>query len=173
VTIYPPVGRASRHRSSGGYEVDGDFGAGSGGSAFAEEDEVGHRDKHFGSVGGRPPRVISMSTPVGPYTPIVRAGDVLFTSGQIGIIDGAIVEGGIEAELRQVFVNLRGVLQSAGAGLGDVVKTTVFLVDMADYAKMNEIYVEEFGDHRPARSAVAVAQLPLGAQIEIEAIASI
>ncbi|MFT5204565.1 MAG: 2-iminobutanoate/2-iminopropanoate deaminase [Candidatus Aldehydirespiratoraceae bacterium] len=114
-----------------------------------------------------------MSTPVGPYTPIVRAGDVLFTSGQIGINNGAIVEGGVESELRQVFVNLRGVLQSAGAGLGDVVKTTVFLVDMADYAKMNEIYVEEFGDHRPARSAVAVAQLPLGAQIEIEAIASI
>ena len=114
-----------------------------------------------------------MSTPVGPYTPIVRGGDLLFTAGQVGIADGSIVEGGLEAELRQVFANLRGVLSSANASLADVVKTTVFLVDMDDYATMNEIYMEEFGDHRPARSAVAVAKLPLGAQIEIEAIATI
>jgi len=114
-----------------------------------------------------------MSTPVGPYTPIVRGGDLLFTAGQVGIVDGSIVEGGLEPELRQVFVNLRSVLSSAHASLADVVKTTVFLVDMDDYAAMNEIYVEEFGDHRPARSAVAVAQLPLGARIEIEAIATI
>jgi len=115
----------------------------------------------------------AMSTPVGPYTPIVRGGDLLFSSGQIGIADGAIVDGGIEAQLRQVFVNLRGVLSSANASLADVVKTTVFLVDMDDYATMNTIYMEEFGDHRPARSAVAVAKLPLGAQIEIEAIATV
>jgi 2-iminobutanoate/2-iminopropanoate deaminase len=114
-----------------------------------------------------------MSKPVGPYTPIVRGGDLLFTAGQVGIADGAIVEGGLEAELRQVFVNLRSVLSSANASLADVVKTTVFLVDMDDYAAMNEIYMEEFGDHRPARSAVAVAKLPLGAQIEIEAIATV
>jgi len=114
-----------------------------------------------------------MSTPVGPYTPIARGGDLLFTSGQIGIADGAIVDGGVEAQLRQVFANLRGVLSSANASLADVVKTTVFLVDMDDYAAMNEIYMEEFGDHRPARSAVAVAKLPLGAQIEIEAIATV
>ena len=114
-----------------------------------------------------------MSKPVGPYTPIVRGGDLLFTAGQVGIANGAIVEGGIEAELRQVFANLRGVLSSANASLADVVKTTVFLVDMDDYATMNEIYMEEFGDHRPARSAVAVAKLPLGAQIEIEAIATV
>ena len=114
-----------------------------------------------------------MSTPVGPYTPIVRGGDLLFTAGQVGISEGKIVEGGLEAELRQVFINLRGVLQSAGATLSDVVKTTVFLVDMADYGKMNEIYMEEFGNHRPARSAVAVAELPIGAQIEIEAIATV
>ncbi|MGA0237258.1 MAG: RidA family protein [Acidimicrobiales bacterium] len=114
-----------------------------------------------------------MSKPVGPYTPIVRGGDLLFTAGQVGIADGAIVEGGLEAELRQVFVNLRSVLSSANASLADVVKTTVFLVDMDDYATMNEIYMEEFGDHRPARSAVAVAKLPLGAQIEIEAIATV
>ncbi len=114
-----------------------------------------------------------MSTPVGPYIPIARGGDLLFTSGQIGIVDGAIVDGGVEAQLRQVFANLRGVLSSANASLADVVKTTVFLVDMNDYATMNEIYMEEFGDHRPARSAVAVAKLPLGAQIEIEAIATV
>ena len=67
-----------------------------------------------------------MSKPVGPYTPIVRGGDLLFTAGQVGIADGAIVEGGLEAELRQVFVNLRSVLSSADASLTDVVKTTVF-----------------------------------------------
>ena len=114
-----------------------------------------------------------MSKPVGPYTPIVRGGDLLFTAGQVGITDGAIVEGGLAAELRQVFVNLRSVLSSADASLTDVVKTTVFLTDMGDYAAMNEIYMEEFGDHRPARSAVAVKGLPLGAKIEIEAIAAV
>ena len=114
-----------------------------------------------------------MSTPVGPYSPIVRGGDLLFTAGQVGITADGLVEGGIEAELRQVFVNLRSVLSSAGASLADGVKTTVFLVDMGDYAKMNEIYVQEFGDHRPARSAVAVAELPIGARVEIEAIATV
>ena len=114
-----------------------------------------------------------MSKPVGPYTPIVRGGDLLFTAGQVGIADGAIVEGGLEAELRQVFVNLRSVLSSANASLADVVKTTVFLVDMDDYATMNEIYMEEFGDHRPARSAVVVKELPLGALVEIEAVATV
>ena len=114
-----------------------------------------------------------MSKPVGPYTPIVRGGDLLFTAGQVGIADGAIVEGGLAAELRQVFVNLRSVLSSADASLNDVVKTTVFLTDIGDYAAMNEIYMEEFGDHRPARSAVAVKELPLGAKIEIEAIAAV
>ncbi len=114
-----------------------------------------------------------MAKPVGPYTPIVRGGDLLFTAGQVGIVDGAIVDGGLESELRQVFANLRAVLSSANASLADVVKTTVFLADMGDYAKMNEIYMEEFGDHRPARSAVEVASLPLGAQVEIEAIATV
>ncbi len=112
-----------------------------------------------------------MSTPVGPYSPFVRSGDLVFTSGQVGILDGAIVEGGLEPQLRQVFINLRAVLDSAGTSITDVIKTTVFLVDMDDYAEMNRIYVEEFANHRPARSAVAVAQLPLGARVEIEAIA--
>ena len=110
-----------------------------------------------------------MSKPVGPYTPVVRAGDWLVCSGQIGIVDGAIVDGGLEAQLRQAFANLRGLLEGEGASLGDVVKTTVFLVDMDDYAAMNAVYIDEFGDHRPARSAVAVAALPLGAVVELEA----
>jgi 2-iminobutanoate/2-iminopropanoate deaminase len=110
-----------------------------------------------------------MATP--PYTPIVRAGELIITSGQIGIVDGSIVEGGIASEIEQVFDNLEAVLASEGATLDDVVKATVFILDMADYALMNEHYVARFGDHRPARSAIAVHQLPLGAQIEIEAIA--
>lgn len=110
-----------------------------------------------------------MSKPVGPYTPIVKAGPWLITSGQIGIADGAIVEGGFEAQLRQAMANLAAVLESKGGSMSDVTKTTVFLVDMADYAVMNSVYTELFGDHRPARSAVAVAQLPLGAIVEIEA----
>lgn len=109
-----------------------------------------------------------MSTPVGPYTPIVRAGDWLVSSGQIGIADGALVEG-LEAQLRQALANLSGLLEGEGASLADVTKTTVFLTTMDDYAVMNDIYIEVFGDHRPARSAVAVAALPLGALIEIEA----
>jgi 2-iminobutanoate/2-iminopropanoate deaminase len=112
-----------------------------------------------------------MSTPVGPYSPFVRAGDLVFTAGQIGLLEGSLVEGGLEPEMRQLFINLRGVLDSAGASMSDVVKTTVFLADMDDYAEMNRVYMEEFADHRPARSAVAVARLPLGARIEIEAVA--
>ena len=110
-----------------------------------------------------------MTKPVGPYTPLVRAGEWLVCSGQIGIADGALVEGGLEAELRQAFANLRSLLEAEGASLDDVVKTTVFLVTMDDYAEMNATYIDEFGDHRPARSAVAVAALPLGATVELEA----
>ncbi len=110
-----------------------------------------------------------MTTPVGPYTPIVRAGEWLVTSGQIGLRDGAIVTGGVEGELRQAIANLAALLESEGSSLADVVKTTVFLRHMSDYAPMNATYVECFGDHRPARSAVGVAELPLGALVEIEA----
>ena len=109
--------------------------------------------------------------PVGPYTPIMRVGDFLLTSGQVGIAEGALVEGGLEGRLTQALADLLSVLGSEGASLDDVVKTTVFLVDMDDYAAMNAIYCEAFGDHRPARSAGAVAALPLGARGEIEAIA--
>lgn len=112
-----------------------------------------------------------MSTPVGPYSPIMGSDDLLFTAGQIGISDGVLVEGGVEAQTRQVFVNLRSVLVSEGATLADVVKATVFLVDIDDYAAVNAVYASEFAGHRPARSAVAVSALPLGAQVEIEVIA--
>ena len=112
---------------------------------------------------------VAMSKPVGPYTPIVEAGPWLICSGQVGIADGKLVEGGMGAELRQALSNLEGLLTSKGASLSDVSKTMVFLTDMGDYAEMNEIYTAAFGDHRPARSAVAVAALPVGASVEIEA----
>ena len=110
-----------------------------------------------------------MSRPIGPYTPIVRAGDWLVVSGQVGQVDGALVEGGVQGQVTQAVANLAHLLDGEGASLTDVVKTTVFLTDIADYAAMNEAYTAAFGDHRPARSAVAVAGLPLGALVEVEA----
>ena len=110
-----------------------------------------------------------MSKPLGPYTPIVRAGDWLVVSGQLGVKDGALVEGGVSAQATQAVANMRALLEGEGASLESVVKTTVFLTDMADFAAMNTIYAEIFGETRPARSTVAVAGLPLGACFEIEA----
>lgn len=107
--------------------------------------------------------------PVGPYTPIVRAGDWLIVSGQVGIVDGERVSGGLGAELRQAIANLEAQLATQGASLNDVVKTTVFLRHMSDYADMNAVYIECFGDHRPARSAIGISELPLGALVEVEA----
>lgn len=114
------------------------------------------------------------SPPVGPYSPVLRSGDWVVTSGQIGVAAGpdgtpAVVPGGTVAELRQALDNLSAVLAGEGATLGDVVKTTLFLVDMADFADVNAVWVAAFGDHRPTRSAVAVAALPLGARVEVEA----
>jgi 2-iminobutanoate/2-iminopropanoate deaminase len=104
---------------------------------------------------------------------VVRSGDWIICSGQVGLAGGRLVEGGVREQLTQAMTNVRTLLESEGATLADVVKTTVFLVDMGDYAAMNEVYVEAFdehaGGHRPARSAVAVAALPIGAQVEIEA----
>jgi 2-iminobutanoate/2-iminopropanoate deaminase len=105
----------------------------------------------------------------GPYTPAVRAGDWLVVSGQVGIVDGKLVPGGLEQELRQAISNLRAQLETNGAALTNVVKTTVFLRHMSDYALMNEVYMDELGEHRPARSAIGVAELPLGALVEVEA----
>ena len=99
----------------------------------------------------------------------MRAGDWLIVSGQLGLVDGALVHGGVGAEVTQALANMAALLEAEGAGLADVVKTTVFLTHMSDYAPMNEAYIEAFGDHRPARAAVAVAGLPLSAKVEIEA----
>lgn len=114
-----------------------------------------------------------MSRPVGPYAPVRRAGDWVVTSGQLGLVPGAgdapVLAEGTEAQLRQALANLAGVLKEEGAALADVVKVTLFLVDMDDFALANRVWVEVFGDHRPARSAVGVAALPLGARVEVEA----
>jgi 2-iminobutanoate/2-iminopropanoate deaminase len=110
-----------------------------------------------------------MSAPVGPYTPVVRAGDLVFVSDQLGLTPAGLVDG-TAAQLQTAISNLATLLDAHGLHLDQVVKTTVFLVDMDDYAVMNEVYCEGFGDHRPARSAVAVAALPLGARVEIEAV---
>jgi 2-iminobutanoate/2-iminopropanoate deaminase len=110
-----------------------------------------------------------VSTPVGPYMPVVRAGEWLVVSGQIGHVEGSLVDGGVSAEVRQALANLEGLLESEGATLADVVKTTVYLRHISDYPTMNDIYVEVFGANRPARAAVAVAGLPLGALVEIDA----
>ena len=107
--------------------------------------------------------------PVGPYTPIVRAGPWLVVSGQLGLREGKLVSGDTVDQLTQAIENLGGLLAQEGASLSDVVKTTVFLRHMSDYPRMNEAYTAAFGDHRPARSAIGVAELPLNALVEIEA----
>jgi 2-iminobutanoate/2-iminopropanoate deaminase len=111
---------------------------------------------------------------IGPYSQAVACGGFLFTSGQIALRpDGSLVEGGVPEQTAQVLHNLRAVLEAAGCAPTDVVKTTVFLRDMADFPVFNEIYATFFGDHRPARSTVAVLGLPKDVRVEIEAIATI
>jgi 2-iminobutanoate/2-iminopropanoate deaminase len=112
-------------------------------------------------------------TPVGPYSQAIATDGLIFCAGQVGLdpTTGALVEGGIEAQAERALRNLEAVLDAAGASLGDVVKTTCFLVDLADFAAFNEAYRGHFPDPPPARSTVAVAGLPGGALIEIEAIA--
>lgn len=111
-----------------------------------------------------------MNKPLGPYSPFVRAGDFVYFSGQTPLRDGALVDGGVAAQTAQIFENIVALLADAGASLGDVVKTTCFLTDMGDFAEFNGAYAEAFGDHRPARSTVGVAALPVGASVEIEVI---
>ncbi|MFN7954578.1 MAG: RidA family protein [bacterium] len=110
---------------------------------------------------------------IGPYSQAVKAGGFLFLSGQIPLdpATGEIVAGDVRTQARQVFANLRAVLSAAGLDPAAIVKTTIFLTDMADFGAVNELYAELVGDHRPARSTVAVAALPRGARIEVEAIA--
>jgi reactive intermediate/imine deaminase len=113
--------------------------------------------------------------PVGPYNQAVRAGDLLFCSGQIALdpASGVLVgDGDVEAETRQVLANLQAVLAAAGASPRQVVRTTVFLADLADFARVNALYAEVFGGGvSPARACVEVAALPKGARVEIDCIA--
>ena len=121
--------------------------------------------------------VVSDKAPkaIGPYSIAVQTGQMVYTAGQIGLdpATGEIVPGGIEAETRQVLTNLKNVLEASGSSLGDVVKTTVFLRDMTDFAKMNVIYGEFFNQKPPARTTVAVAGLPKGGTVEIDAVATL
>ena len=107
----------------------------------------------------------------GPYSPAVRAGDWLVLAGQVGLdpATGGFVAGGVEAQARQVLANIAAILADCGARLADVAKTTIFVTDIAQFATVNAVYAEAFGDHRPARSTVQVAALPGGAEVEIEA----
>jgi len=110
---------------------------------------------------------------VGPYSQAVKVGDFIYTAGQIGLVleTGTLAEGGIEAQTHQVMKNLTNVLEAAGTGLEHIVKTTIFVTNMQDFAKINEVYGSYFADDPPARSTVQVAALPLGANVEIEAVA--
>jgi len=109
---------------------------------------------------------------VGPYSPAVAAGSLVFVSGQIPVDqEGQVVKGDIVVQTVQVLENLRAVLKGAGLTLKDVVKTTVFLTDLADFQEMNRVYGEFFGEQPPARTTVQVAGLPKGVAVEIEAIA--
>jgi 2-iminobutanoate/2-iminopropanoate deaminase len=112
---------------------------------------------------------------IGPYSQAITANGLLFTAGQVALdpSTGELVTGGIGEQTTRALENLRAVLKAAGSGLDQVVKTTVFLVDMADFSVMNEVYGRVFGAHRPARSTVAVAALPKGARVEIEVIATV
>jgi 2-iminobutanoate/2-iminopropanoate deaminase len=112
---------------------------------------------------------------VGPYSQAVTVSGFVYTSGQIGLVPGtgAMVEGGVEAEARQALDNLSAVLDAAGSSLEKVVKTTIFLADINDFKRVNAVYAEAMKEHRPARSTVQAGALPLGARIEIEAVARV
>ena len=111
---------------------------------------------------------------IGPYSQAIAQGGFIFVSGQLPIdpATGAFPEGGVEAQTRQSLTNLKSILEEAGSGLDKVVKTTVFLADMGDFAAMNEVYSQFFTEPFPARSAVAVKTVPKGALVEIECIAA-
>ena len=110
---------------------------------------------------------------IGPYSQGIRVGDLIYTAGQAAVDPsvGKLIEGDISAQTRRTLQNISAILDAAGTSLSKVVKTTVFLTDMANFKAMNEVYAEFFPEHPPARSTVAVAGLPLGALVEIECIA--
>jgi 2-iminobutanoate/2-iminopropanoate deaminase len=112
---------------------------------------------------------------IGPYSQAIQVGNLLYTSGQIPIdpATGVFVEGGIKEQTRQSLMNVKAVLEEAGLKMGNVVKTTVFMADMNDFADMNSVYAEFFTEPYPARSAVAVKTLPKGALVEIEVVAAL
>ena len=111
---------------------------------------------------------------IGPYSQAIVVNGMLYSAGQIALDPATmeIVAGGIAEQTEQVMLNLGAVLAAAGMGFGNVVKTTVFLVDMAEFGAMNEVYARHFGDHRPARSTVAAAGLPRNVRVEIEVVAA-
>jgi len=111
--------------------------------------------------------------PIGPYSVAIQTGALVFASGQLGLdpASGNLVPGGVEAETRQALTNLQHVLEDAGSGLDQAIKTTVFLKEMADFPKMNAIYGEFFQDNPPARSTVGVAALPKSGAVEIDVVA--
>ena len=121
-------------------------------------------------------KVSTASAPaaIGPYSQAIILDGMVYCSGQVGLdpATGQLVEGDVQAQAQRALQNLSAVLEAAGSSLANVVKTTVFLTDMANFTAMNEIYASFFGDTPPARSTVAVAELPKGAQVEIEAIAA-
>ena len=110
---------------------------------------------------------------IGPYSQAVRAGNVLYASGQIPIdpSTGELVSGDFAMQARRVFANLAAVLEAAGTDFRHVVKATVYLTNLGDFQTLNGIYAEQFGDHKPARSTVGIAQLPKGATLEIDVVA--
>ena len=112
---------------------------------------------------------------IGPYSQAIAANGFLFTAGQIAIdpATGQVVDGDVVAQSERVLANLRAILEAGGSSMSDVVKTTVFLADMADFPRMNEVYAKAFGQARPARSTVQAAGLPRGVLVEIEAIAAL
>ncbi len=109
------------------------------------------------------------TAPLGPYTPVVRAGDWVIVSGQLGVVDGKIVAGGVAKQTAQAVVNLKAQLASAGCSIHDVKKTLCFLTDMDTFSTFNTAYVAGFDGSRPARSTIGVASLPFGGAVEIEA----
>ena len=112
---------------------------------------------------------------IGPYSQAIQVGNLIYTSGQIPInpATGSFVEGGIKEQTRQSLLNVKAILEEAGLTMGNVVKTTVFMADMNDFADMNAVYAEFFTEPYPSRSAVAVKTLPKGALVEIEVVAGI
>jgi 2-iminobutanoate/2-iminopropanoate deaminase len=110
---------------------------------------------------------------IGPYSQAIRTGDFVFTAGQVALdpATGVLVDGGIEVQTRRVLANLKAVLEASGSGMDKIVKTTVFMINLGDFNKMNAVYAEFFPNRPPARSTVQVVALPKGAEVEIECVA--